>query len=123
MKKTPINPSGTGWAQACAVDQAERFVFIAGQVPQGKDGVIPANISDQCRLAWANVVHQLETAGLKLENLVSVRVYLTDRQYIPEMIAVRNEVLGMRAEPAFTVVLAGLYDARWCIEIESIAAA
>ena len=57
MKKTSINASGTGRAQACAID------------------------------------------------------------------TVRNEVLGMRAEPAFTVVLAGLYEARGHIEIEAVAAA
>lgn len=123
MKKTPIHPSGTGWAQACLAEDATRYVFIAGQVPLDADGKVPSDAADQCRSAWANVQSQLAAAGMTLQNLISVRIYLTDRQYIPDMISVRNEVLGLSVEPAFTVVIAGLYDESWIIEIETIAAA
>jgi enamine deaminase RidA (YjgF/YER057c/UK114 family) len=123
MQKTPINPTGTGWAQACAVKHAETLLFVSGQVPQDADGAVPSDVAGQHRLAWANVIAQLEAAGLGLRDLVKATIYITDRAAIPEMIAVRKEVLGLDIAPALTVVIADLFDARWGVEIEAVAAA
>ena len=72
-------------------------------------------------IAWRNVEAQLEAAGMTLDNLVMHRTYLADRRYTTLNRAVRSEVLGAR-EPALTVVIAGIFDEAWLLEIEAVAA-
>ena len=63
----------------------------------------------------------LKAAGMTLDNLVMHRTYLADRCYTTLNRAVRNEVLGSR-ETALTVVIAGIFDEAWLLEIEAVAA-
>ena len=55
-------------------------------------------------------------------DLVKVTVFLCDRQYRAANAAVRKEVLGAHA-PALTIIITGIYDEAWLLEIEAIAAA
>jgi 2-iminobutanoate/2-iminopropanoate deaminase len=59
---------------------------------------------------------------MSLDNLVKVTTYLSDRRYGRENSEIRQEVLGGRA-PALTVVIAGIYDEAWLLEIEALAVA
>jgi 2-iminobutanoate/2-iminopropanoate deaminase len=111
-----------GYAQALEVQGAERLLFISGQIPETADGELPTDFAEQCRLAWANVRAQLEAAGMAIENLVKVTIFLSSRQYIQENRQVRAEVLGSHT-PAMTVIITGIFDERWLLEIEAIAAA
>lgn len=127
MDIRPVNAPGApvaagGYSQALEVTGASRLLFISGQVPLHKDGVLPAGFADQCRQAWANVEAQLHHAGMTLDNLVKVTVFLASRDDAMENRKVRQEVLGKRA-PALTVVIAGIFDAAWLVEIEAVAAA
>ncbi|MBL8838201.1 MAG: RidA family protein [Alphaproteobacteria bacterium] len=127
MKKRTISspkaPGAVGgYAQAVETTGAERVLYISGQVPLDLAGSLPASFREQCRLAWANVAAQLEAADMTLDNLVKVTMFLGDRRYAAENRAIRQEVLGARA-PALTVIIAGIFDEAWLIEIEAIAAA
>lgn len=55
-------------------------------------------------------------------NLVKVTVFLSDRAYREANAAIRAETLGDH-RPALTVIITGIYDERWLVEIEAIAAA
>ena len=70
-----------GYAQAVAVDGARKLLFISGQIPVDRAGHVPASFSDQARLAWCNLEAQLRAAGMSLDNLVKVTVFLADRRY------------------------------------------
>jgi len=111
-----------GYAQALEIAAPTRMLFISGQIPEDGAGTLPDSFLDQCRQAWANVEAQLRAAGMSLDNLVKVTTFLADRGYAAENRAVRQEVLGARA-PALTVVITGIFDERWLVEIEAIAAA
>jgi enamine deaminase RidA (YjgF/YER057c/UK114 family) len=127
MQQRPINaadapmPAG-GYAQALDVSGARRLLFISGQIPARRDGSVPPDFAAQCRLAWANVEAQLRAAGLTLDNLVKVTTFLAERAHGIENRRIRQEVLGDRT-PALTVIITGIFDAAWLIEIEAIAAA
>jgi enamine deaminase RidA (YjgF/YER057c/UK114 family) len=84
MERRPINPTKTGWAQAHEVSGVSRLLFISGQVPEAADGSVPKDFKSQCRLAWANVEAQLKAAGMMLDNLVKITIFLSDRQYRQE---------------------------------------
>jgi 2-iminobutanoate/2-iminopropanoate deaminase len=111
-----------GYAQAVELTGAQRLLFISGQIPVGADGGVPSGFKDQARLAWANVQGQLRAAGMGLDNLVKVTIFLADRAYGLENREVRREVFGDR-QIALTVIIAGIFDAAWLLEIEAVAAA
>jgi enamine deaminase RidA (YjgF/YER057c/UK114 family) len=127
MRARPIDAAGApaprgGYAQALEVEGAQRLLFISGQVPEDAAGTLPEGFADQCRLAWRNVEAQLHAAGMTLDNIVKVTTFLGDRSFGIENRQVRQEVLGDR-RPALTVIVAGIFEERWLIEIEAIAAA
>lgn len=111
-----------GYAQAVMATGATRLLFVSGQVPETPEGLAPQEFAGQCRLAWENVRAQLREAGMDLSNLVKVTTYLSDRAQGLENRQIRNEVLG-DLTPALTVVIVGLFESRWLVEIEAIAAA
>jgi enamine deaminase RidA (YjgF/YER057c/UK114 family) len=122
VRRKAIHPTESSYAQAHEVEDASRWLFISGQVPEGPGGEVPASFRDQARLAWRNVEAQLAAAGMTLDNLVKVTTFLSDRRYRQENYEVRHEVLAGRT-PAITIVICGIYDEAWLLEIEAVAAA
>lgn len=127
MNLRPINapdapqPLG-GYAQSVEVAGASRLLFISGQIPSTATGEVPADFEAQARLCWANVIAQLRAAGMSLDNLVQVRIFLSDRKYIADYRKVRIEVLEGR-QVGLTTIITGIFDERWLLEIEAVAAA
>lgn len=127
MKLTPINapdapqPVG-GYAQAMEVTGASRILYVSGQIPAATDGSVPESFEEQARLCWANVIAQLRAAGMTLDNLVKVTIFLSDRKYIADYRKVRIEVLEGR-QIGLTTIITGIFDEKWLLEVEAIAAA
>ena len=127
METFAINPPTVpeavgGYVNGLDVRGAQRTLYISGQIPQDRAGQVPDGIEAQCRLVWANLTAVLHEAGMGTTNLVKVTTFLADRAHATVNTAVRNEVLGTH-RPALTVILAGIWDPAWLIEIEAIAAA
>lgn len=127
MELTPVDPDVTpapsgGYTNAMQVDGATRLLFISGQIPQTRDGHVPVGIEEQCRLVWANVLAALNEAGMDVSNLIKVTTFLSDRAYAEVNTAVRTEVLSGH-RPALTVIIAGIFNPAWVLEIEAVAAA
>jgi 2-iminobutanoate/2-iminopropanoate deaminase len=104
MQRRDLNASDApqpvaAYTQAIEVTGATRTLYISGQIGQRMDGTIPADIVEQSRLAWQNLEAQLKAAGMTLDNLVKVR------------------------RPASTLIVGGLANPDWKIEVEGIAAA
>lgn len=110
-----------GYAQALRVDGATSLVFVSGQIPVGRDGAVPASFAEQARLVWAHVAAQIEAAGLTMDDLVKVTIFLADRRYADENRRAREAALGGRAV-ALTVIIADIFDPAWLLEIEAVAA-
>ena len=127
MKMKPINapdapqPVG-GYAQSMEVTGASRLLFISGQIPADREGQVPEDFEAQARLAWKNVIAQLNAAGMTLDNLVQVRIFLSDRKYTADYRKVRIEVLEGR-QVGLTTIITGIFDEKWLLEIEAVAAA
>jgi len=115
-------PTAPTYAQVMEVSGATRFVFISGQIPVTKDGRVPETFVEQSRLAWSNVLAQLRAAGMSLDNLVKVTIFLSDRKYIADYRRTRDEALGGR-RVALTTIITGIFDEKWLLEIEAVAAA
>jgi enamine deaminase RidA (YjgF/YER057c/UK114 family) len=126
MRIEPINAadapaSAGGYAQAVRVEGAKTLLFVSGQIPVTTDGAVPNGFGDQCRLVWRNIEAQLRAAGFALPDIVKVTTFLSDRDYAEENSAIRRKVLA-GLSPALTIIIAGIYDHAWLLEIEVVAA-
>jgi 2-iminobutanoate/2-iminopropanoate deaminase len=111
-----------GYVQAVSVEGPRRLVFVSGQIPADQAGNVPVGFADQARLAWRNLAAQLRATDMSLDNLVKVTIFLGDRRHGLENRQVRQEILGERS-PALTVIITGIFDEAWLLEIEAVAAA
>jgi len=110
----------TGYSQAVAVSDCKRTIYVSGQIPTRPDGTVPDTFVRQAEQAWANVKAQLKEAGMGLGNIARHTTYLAERKYRAENSEVRRKVLG-ESQPALTVIIAGIFDEDWLLEIEVVA--
>lgn len=111
-----------GYAQAVEVTAATRTLYVSGQIPVDAKGGCPKGFAAQCRLAWRNVLAQLAAADMTVANLAKVTIFLAERRFALENREIRQEVLGAH-QPALTVIITGIFDEAWFIEIEAVAVA
>jgi 2-iminobutanoate/2-iminopropanoate deaminase len=119
----PDAPKPAGqYSQAVEVTGATRTLYISGQVGIDTAGTIPADAEGQSRLVWANIQAQLRAAGMTLDNVVKITTILPSLADLPASRVTRAEALGDR-KPASTLIVGGLANPAWKIEIEAIAVA
>lgn len=115
-------PPASAYTQAVEVTGATRTLYISGQVGIGPDGKVPDDIAAQSRLVWANLAAQLRAAGMTLDHVVKVVTILPNAADLAASRAARQEALGDR-KPASTLIIGGLANPAWKIEVEAIAVA
>ena len=127
MQRRDINaadaPAPAGqYTQAVEVTGASRMLYVSGQVGVAADGSIPENAEAQSALAWRNLQTQLLAAGMGIENLVKITTIVCNPADIAAVRAGRASVLGEH-RPASTLIVGGLANAAWKVEVEGIAVA
>jgi enamine deaminase RidA (YjgF/YER057c/UK114 family) len=115
-------PVEGSYPQAVEVTGPTRWLYLSGQIPVAPDGALAADFTGQCDQVWTNIETQLAAAGMSLDNLVKVTTFLSDRSYALENREVRIRRLAGR-QPALTVIVTGIFDEAWLVEIEAVAAA
>ena len=110
------------YSQAVEVSESSKMLFISGQLGTNADGSAPPSMAEQASLAWSNLALQLAAAGMGVENLVKITMIIPNASEIPESRPARAAALG-ELRPASTVIVAGLANPAWKIEIEAIACA
>ncbi|MGU3501676.1 RidA family protein [Mycobacterium sp. C31M] len=103
------------------VSTADGLVAVAGQF--GTDDADPAG---QVRGAFANVGKALAAAGLGFDDVVKFNTYVVGRETIPVFMATRKEVFAEIYPagvypPNTLLVVAGLVEERFVVEIEALA--
>jgi len=73
-KNTSTPPSG--WSSPGVL--ADGYLYISGQGPRRPDGSLPADTAGQIRQALDNVKAVVESAGLTMEQVVYLQIYLED---------------------------------------------
>ena len=127
MQRRDINasdaPAPAGqYSQAVEVTGGTRTLYISGQVGVGIDGKIPSDAAAQAALVWANLAAQLREAGMGIENLVKITTIVPNPADVAAVRAGRAAVLGDH-RPASTLIIGGLADPAWKVEVEGIAVA
>lgn len=60
------------------VVDAGDYLYVSGQGPRRSDGTLPSGLDAQVRQAFENLKTAVESAGLKMDNVVYTHVYLTE---------------------------------------------
>ena len=118
--KNAPDPRGS-YSQAVKIGDFKTLLFISGQIPVSDDDKVPEGFEAQARLVWRNIDAQLKAAGMGKADLVKVTTYLSDRHHATANREIRSEYLGAIA-PAMSVVIATIFDEKWLLEVEAIAA-
>jgi len=108
------------YVQALEVTDTTRRLYVSGQAPVSRDGKVPDTFKEQAEVVWRNILAQLHAADMSAEHIVKATTFLTDRKYREENRAVRQNMLNGHTF-ALTVVLAGMFEDGWLLEIDAIA--
>jgi enamine deaminase RidA (YjgF/YER057c/UK114 family) len=101
-----------------AVRVGER-VLVSGTAPVWPDGSCDPDPEAQARRCFEIILAALGQAGAGPEQVVRTRIYLTDAADW-EAVGRAHGAVFARARPASTmVVVAGLLDPRWKVEVEA----
>jgi enamine deaminase RidA (YjgF/YER057c/UK114 family) len=117
-----MHPPAAHYSHATAVPPNARWLYLAGQVGVAPDGTIPDDAAAQAELCFANIEAVLRAAGMAPDDLVRLTTYLTDVRDRGAYSAVRERFVGSPPPASTLVVVAGLANPRYRIEIEAVAA-
>ena len=101
-----------------AIRVADR-VLVSGTGPVWPDGSCSPDAGEQARRCFEIIERALTDAGAALDAVVRTRMFVTDAAVGEAVGAVHGELLGSIRPAATMVVVAGLLDPRWVVEIEA----
>jgi len=120
--------AGAPATAALAVAPLGEIVAVAGQV--GTKGSVALSTSEgvdeQVRDAFASLIAELSRAGLGWSDVLRFNTYLVGRTTLATFHEVRDEIFAQAYPdgvypPNTTVLVAGLFDAQWRVEIDALA--
>src|SRR6516165_7769575 len=95
-------------------------VLVAGTPPiPSAGGAAPAGAYAQAKLCLDLISAALTRAGSGLEHVVRTRMFITDAAHWPQVARAHGEVFADIRPAATVVVVAGLLDPGWLVEIEA----
>jgi enamine deaminase RidA (YjgF/YER057c/UK114 family) len=95
-------------------------VLISGTAPVPPGGGPPPDgVYAQARLCLDLISEALAKAGTSIEQVVRTRMFITDAAHWPEVARAHGEVFAEVRPAATAVIVAGLLDPAWLVEIEA----
>ena len=113
--------SGSPWELTVGYSRAVRVgkrLFVSGTAPQFDDGTCPADPAAQARRCLEIIGIALADAGSTFSDVVRTRMYLVSADDFEAIASVHGEVFHDIRPANTTVIVAGLLDHRWKVEIE-----
>lgn len=110
-------PPFSNYSQAVEVSGGHRVISVSGQVGAGADGKVSGDPREQHLQTWRNILTILDHEGLGTRDIVEVTAYVTDQDGVALYREVRDQMLE-GAKPASTLlIISGLADPAWKVEI------
>ena len=111
---SPFEPA-VGFSRAVRVDDR---VLISGTAPIWPDREVDPDPAAQARRCLEIMLDALAEAGGEPGDVVRTRMYITDPADSEAIGAAHGEIFGEIRPASTMVVVAGLLDARWKVEME-----
>lgn len=119
---TSVFPPYRAYCHGMEVTGDSRLLFISGLNGYLADGTtMPDSFEEQADVIWGHIQSILASAGMKLQDIVSLRTYLADPAFDEANVKMRVKYMGTHT-PSSTVICCRLLDPRWKLEIEAVAA-
>jgi enamine deaminase RidA (YjgF/YER057c/UK114 family) len=112
---SPFEPT-IGFSRAMRVGDR---VLVSGTGPVTPGGRCPEGAGAQARRCFEIIEAALAEAGASFDDVVRTRMYITSAGDADAVGAVHGDVLGHVRPAATMVVVAGLLDPAWKVEIEA----
>jgi enamine deaminase RidA (YjgF/YER057c/UK114 family) len=112
---SPYEPT-VGFSRAVRVGDR---VIVSGTAPVWPDGSCPPDVEAQVRRCFEIIATALDQLGAGLDDVVRTRMFLTDAAQADAVGRVHGELLAAARPAATMVVVAGLLDPRWLVEVEA----
>ncbi len=111
------------YSQAVEVAAGSRLIMVSGQGGVDIDGTLADTEEGQHEAAWRNVLAILKAEGLGPRDIAAVEVFITNPGAVGLYREVRDRMLEGAAPASTLLIVAGLADARWKVEIAVTAVA
>ncbi len=111
----------SNYASAVETSTGCRMLHVSGQVGVNPDGALPQDVTAQHENAWRNVFALLQAANMDKQDIVDVTAIITDHGQIATYRVVRDRMLDGH-QTASTLIVAGLANPAWKVEIKVTAA-
>jgi enamine deaminase RidA (YjgF/YER057c/UK114 family) len=108
---------------AALISGATKRLVLSGQVGIAPDGTVLENAEAQIGQALANIGALLKAHGMSPSDVVKVNVFITDLSLLDSLRAQRTAFFGDHIPASTLLVVAGLADPRFQVEIEAEAVA
>jgi enamine deaminase RidA (YjgF/YER057c/UK114 family) len=112
---SPFEPT-IGFSRAVRVGDR---VVVSGTAPIWPDGSCDPDAGVQARRCLEIIGAALAEAGAMFRDVVRTRMYLTRAEHSAAVGRAHGEVFADVRPAATMIVVAGLLDPRWCVEIEA----
>jgi uncharacterized protein YndB with AHSA1/START domain len=115
-------PSGSPYEATIGFSRALRVgsrILVSGTAPIWPDGSCNPDPESQALRCFEIIGAALREAGAEPRHVVRTRMYLTDAAHAEAVARAHGAVLGDVRPAATMVVVAGLLDPRWKVEIEA----
>ena len=124
MSPEPVQrvASGSQFEQTVGFSRAVRIgrrVIVSGTAPVRADGSCDADAGKQMGRCLEIIGAALEEAGASLRDVIRTRMFITDAAEADAVGAAHREAFGESRPAATMVVVAGLLDPRWKVEVEA----
>ena len=96
-----------------------RWLAMAGQVGQDRDGSVPDDAVDQARLCLENVRRNLEAAGMDVNDIVKLTWYVVGTMDAQRRRELLMEFLGEHRPASTLVYVAALASPSYKVEIDA----
>ncbi|MBF4766522.1 RidA family protein [Nocardioides agariphilus] len=113
--------SGSPYEQTVGFSRAVRtgrHVFVSGTAPIWPDGQVDPDPLAQARRCWEIALDALAQLGGSPADVVRTRSFLTDRAHEAAASQAHGEVFADVRPASTMLVVAGLLDERWVVEVE-----
>ncbi|HQY29965.1 MAG TPA: RidA family protein [Thermomicrobiales bacterium] len=114
--------SGSPFEQSVGFSRAVRIgnrVIVAGTAPIWPDGAVDPDPMIQATRCLEIIVTALAEAGAAPEDVVRTRMFITDAAYAGPIGQAHGAIFSTIRPASTMVVVAGLLDPRWKVEIEA----
>ena len=96
-----------------------RNVYVSGTAPIWPDGSCDPDPEVQARRCLEIILEALAQAGASASHVVRTRMFLTDPSYADAVSRAHGAMFGEVRPAATMVVIVGMLDPRWKVEIEA----